>query len=156
MPLLDKDWSVIDGGCECGPGGAIFEEGGPFETLNDAELEAALIAADAVRNGHGVLIGADGKATELEKTELATHRTLKEIWKNHGGETTPIENFVVGLLYLYEGNLLDAASILKDAQALQGAMDELQGDLEVFARRYRKTLDAAIAAVDTAKTPEGA
>jgi hypothetical protein len=67
MPLLGKQWYVIDGGASGdAPGGIISEAFGPSEHLREAEFRAAIFAADAVRSGKAALIDVEGHARALD------------------------------------------------------------------------------------------
>jgi hypothetical protein len=149
MPLLGKEWGVIDGGCGGKEGGVIAENFGPSELLNDVETKAALIAADAVRGGNGVLIDSNGEAHEVNSAEIENFETLREIHANNIGSMTPIEEFIDTLLYQYRANTLDAAWVLKKAQALQEETRHLDREFKVIAKKYRRQLEAAIEAADS-------
>ncbi len=149
MPLLGKQWGVIDGGCGGEEGGVIAENFGPSELLNDVETKAALIAADAVRNGNGAMIDAKGEALDIDSTHFEAHWTLEEILKNDTGVMTPIEAFISRMLDLYRAKRLDAEFILEEAKDLQQQALAMDRDLAIVAKRYRRQLDDAIAAADS-------
>lgn len=148
MPLFGKEWLLIDGGCGGEAGGVICEDFGPSERLNGNETKAALIAADAVRNGNGAMIDAKGEALEIDSTHFEAHWTLEEVLKNETGAMTPIEGFISKMLDLYRAKQLDAEFILEEAKDLQKEALAMDRDLAIVAKRYRKQLDEAIASVE--------
>jgi hypothetical protein len=151
MPLLgNKPWLIITGGGTSEEtGGVLSEIFGPTERLSEQELKACIIVADAVRNGNGAMIDANGEALDIDSTNLEAHWTLEEVLKNDTGVMTPIEAFISRMLGLYRAKHLDAEFILEEAKDLQEQVLAMDRDLVIVAKRYRRQLDEAIALADS-------
>ncbi len=148
MPTLGKQWLLIDGNASGRePGGVIAEDFGPSERLNEKELKAALLAADAAREDGGVLIDSEGQTHQISKHHLEDHLTLIDVHENNLGSPTPVEEFVQKVLESYWRSDLTAEYVEKLSRELSEEMGHLDNEMRVLAKRYRKHLEAAIEAV---------